>query len=203
MKRNFQPLWSPARVLPVFLSLGKQMCIAACPEGWPNSAVTDQEGEFRTRGPAVALRWSSGASLQCCGAGQPLPPAPLLGWHRPGRAWGPAGSFTVPMGPQGWAQHHCPARCLAGRAELVPIPWHIPGMSEGEKRCPESGAGAAVPAVTLWQSCFHDEGLLCCRLRQSLCTSSMGFFGSFFQKRVVFQTVGNPAVQSRGTQPGL
>lgn len=67
--------------------------------------------------------------------------------------------------------HHSPGPEPAGRGELVPILWHIPGTSEGEKRCPESGAGDAAPAVTLRQSCLQDKGLLRCQLRQSLCTS--------------------------------
>lgn len=171
MKRNFQSLWSPARVLPVFLSLGKQMCIASCPEGWQNRAVTEQEEEFWTWDPAVALRWSSGVSLQCCGAGQPLAPATLPGWHRPGTGWW-TGLFPLSTASQ--------PRCApAGRAGLVPMLWHIPGMSEGEKRCPERGQGV----LSLLSPC----GSAASRMRGSCtagwgrhCTGWMGISGSFF-----------------------
>lgn len=142
MKRNFQSLWSPARVLPVFLSLGKQMCIAACPEGWQNRAVLDQQDVFWTRGPTVALRWSCGASTESHGAGQPLCPpiTPLsLTW-----TWGGGDavepSSRLSMGLQNCPQHHSPGPVPTGRAELVSILCHIPGYRV-RKGAPGVGQG--------------------------------------------------------------
>lgn len=122
MKRNFQSLWSPARVLPVFLSLGKQMCIAACPEGWQNRAVSDQGRwilNVRSRhGPRVEM-W--GLHGEPWGRTTSLPTRHAAG---PTQAWEGVMPWNL-LHPSPWAPralHSITAqdRCLQGGQSLSP-----------------------------------------------------------------------------------
>lgn len=78
-------------------------------------------------------------------------------------------SSPLSMGAQSSPQHHSPGPVPAGRAELVPILWHIPG--DRVRNCTKRGAGAAVPAGAVRRSCLRGKGLLLCQVRQSLYTS--------------------------------
>lgn len=126
----------------------------------------------------MALRWSSGASMENRGAGQPLcPPATLLGQHRHGRWWGCSGVFFTPF-------HEHPELSTAsqlvptGRVDLVLILWHIPG-----DRVRNDTLRVGQRLLSLLSPCGHGEWVLPCQVRQLLYTSRMGSLGSFLSNK--------------------
>lgn len=152
MKRNFHSLWSLARVLPVFLSLGKQMCFATRPGGWQTRAVSDQQGRW-----ILSMR-------SCCGAStesrvvEPLPMA-----HMPGLTQTQVGGVQgSPFPTSPWATISCQ---LAPWVSTMSQTWEW-----GEERWNKSRAGAASGVGSS------------CSARWEIHSSAnwMGSLGSFF-----------------------
>lgn len=180
MKRNLQSLWSPARVLLVFLSLGKQMCVAAFPEGWQNRAVSDQGRWILSmrsrRGPQVEL------------------------WDLQGEPWGSTTSVptchTAGL-TETWER-------VMQWSHLHPSPWATRAVHSftAQDRCPEGGChfspSSGTSLVAGWGEVHWEQGRGCCSGchpvaelppwkgapalpgTPSLCASSMGSLGPFF-----------------------